>query len=55
MAMWSKDFLIEFIELSKTEECLCKITSKDYHNRGKRDTSYGSLVSKEKNAEPNAT
>ena len=40
MATWSKDFLLEFIELFRQEECLWKVKSKDYYNRSKKDESY---------------
>ena len=37
MATWSKDFLLEFIELSRQEECLWEVKLKDYYNRSKKD------------------
>ena len=40
VATWSKDFLLEFIELFRQEECLWKVKSKDYYNRSKKDASY---------------
>jgi 5-methylcytosine-specific restriction endonuclease McrA len=55
MATWSKDFLLEFIELFLQEECLWKVTSKDYYNRSKKDASYRTLIGKVQEAEPDAT
>ena len=40
VATGSKDFLLEFIELFRQEECLWKVKSKDYYNRSKKDASY---------------
>jgi len=37
---WSKDFLLDFIELFRQEECLWKVKSKDYYYRSKKDVSY---------------
>uniref|UniRef100_A0A1B6FVI6 MADF domain-containing protein n=1 Tax=Cuerna arida TaxID=1464854 RepID=A0A1B6FVI6_9HEMI len=54
MAAWTKDFLLEFIELFRGEECLWKITSKDYHNKTKREESYKRLVEKVKEIDPAA-
>jgi len=55
MATWSKDFLLEFIELFRQEECLWKVKSKDYYNRSKKDASYGTLIGKVQEVEPDAT
>ena len=55
MATWSKDFLLEFIELFRQEECLWKVKSKDYYNRSKKDASYGTLIGKVQEDEPDAT
>ena len=55
MATWSKDFLLEFIELFRQEECLWKVESKDYYNRSKKDASYGTLIGKVQEVEPDAT
>jgi len=55
MATWSKDFLLEFIELFRQEECLWKVKSKDYYNRSKKDASYGILIGKVQEVEPDAT
>jgi len=55
MATWSKDFLLEFIELFRQEECLWKVKSKDYYNRSKKDASYRTLIGKVQEVEPDAT
>jgi len=52
MATWSKDFLLEFIELFRQEECLWKVKSKDYYNRSKKDASYRTLIGKVQEVEP---
>ena len=54
MATWSKDFLLEFIELFRQEECLWKVKCKDY-NRSKKDASYGTLIGNVQEVEPDAT
>ncbi|KAL4705174.1 hypothetical protein ACJJTC_005763 [Scirpophaga incertulas] len=46
MASCSKDFLLEFIELFKTQEPLWLIKSKDYYNKGKRNACYDLLLEK---------
>jgi hypothetical protein len=55
MATGSKDFLLEFIELFRQEACLWKVKSKDYYNRSKKDASYGTLIGKIQEVEPDAT
>jgi hypothetical protein len=55
MATWSKDFLLEFIELFRQEESLWKVTSKDYCNRSKKDANYRTLIGKVQEVEPDAT
>ena len=55
MATWSKDFLLEFIELFRQEERLWKVKSKDYYNRSKKDTSYRTLSGKVEEVEPDVT
>jgi hypothetical protein len=55
IAMWSKDFLLEFIELFRQEECLWKVKSKDYYNRSKKDASDRKLIGKVQEVEPDAT
>lgn len=52
MSSWSKDFLLQFIELFRGEECLWKITSKDYHNKVKREAAYKTLIQKVKEIDP---
>jgi len=54
MATWSKDFLLEFTELFRQEECLWKVKSKDYYSRSKKDSSYGTLIGKVQEVEPDA-
>jgi hypothetical protein len=55
MATWSKGFIIEFTELFRQEECLWKVTSKDYYNRSKKGASYRTLIGKVQEAEADAT
>jgi hypothetical protein len=55
MPTWSKDFLLEFIELFRQEECLRKVKSIDYYNRSKTDASYRTLFGKLQSVEPEAT
>jgi phage protein D len=55
MATWSKNFLLEFIELFRREECLWKVKSKDYYNRSKKDASYRTLIGKVQEVESDAT
>jgi len=54
MATWSKDFLLDFIELFRQEECLWRVKSKDYFNRSKKDSSYQILIGKLQEVEPDA-
>ena len=46
MATWSKYFLLEFIELFRTQETLWKVKCKDYHNKSKKNESYDILIAK---------
>jgi hypothetical protein len=55
MATWSKDFLVEFIELFREEECLWKVKSEYYYNKSKKDASYRTLIGKVQEVEPDAT
>ena len=55
MATWSRDFLLEFVELFRQEECLWKVKSKNYYNRSKKDASYGTQIGKVQEVEPDAT
>jgi len=52
---FTKDFMIEFIELYKSYPCLWKTKSKDYMNRSKKDAAYETLLKKLQEVEPNAT
>lgn len=42
----------EFIELFRDSPCLWQTTSKDYHDRSKREAAYERLVEKMKEVEP---
>jgi hypothetical protein len=55
VATWSKDFLLDFIELYRQEECLWRVKSKDYCNRPKKDSSYQILIGKLQEVEADAT
>ena len=55
MAAWSKDFLLEFIELFRQEECLWKVKSEDYYNRSRKDATYRTLIGKVQEVKPDAT
>jgi len=55
VATWPKDFLLEFIELFRQEECLWKIKSKDYYKRSKKDASYRTLIRKVQEIESDVT
>lgn len=52
---FSKDFMMEFIELYKSFPCLWKTKCKDYMNRNKKNSAYEILVKKLREIEPNAT
>lgn len=45
----------EFITLYKSESCLWKVKSKDYHDRNKKVTVYVKLTKKFQELEPDAT
>lgn len=45
----------EFIEIYRSERCLWRVKSKEYHDREKRDAAYEKLVIKLKELEPDAT
>lgn len=45
----------EFIEIYRSEPCLWRVKSKEYHDREKRDAAYERLVIKLKELEPDAT
>lgn len=55
MSEEKKEWLTAFIALYQSEECLWKCKSKDAKNRNKRDASYGKLLDKLKEIEPDAT
>lgn len=50
-----QECLKEFIEIYRNENCLWQMTSKDYHNKAKKEKSYLKLVQKLKEIEPLAT
>ncbi|OAD61664.1 hypothetical protein WN48_07990 [Eufriesea mexicana] len=54
MPTWSKDFLLEFIELFRQQEVLWQIRNKNYHNKAKRERPYDTLVEKVKEIDPMA-
>ena len=54
MSQRNIEVLGEFIELYKSEPCLWKVKSDDYHDRDKRDAAYRKLVMKLKEIEPDA-
>lgn len=51
----SRDFLTEFIELYRENQCLWKIKSKDYSNRQLKEAAYKLLINKLKEVDENAT
>jgi hypothetical protein len=55
MPTWSKDSLLEFIQLFRQEECLWKVKLKDYYNKSKKDGRYRILIGKVQAVEPDAT
>ncbi|CAH2085195.1 unnamed protein product [Euphydryas editha] len=55
MVSWTKEFLLEFIELFKAQEPLWFIKSKDYYNKQKRNQCYDLLLEKLKSIDPNAS
>lgn len=54
MVSWSKQFLLEFIELFKSQEPVWYIKSKDYYNKGKRNECYDLLLTKIQSVDPTA-
>lgn len=54
MASWSKDTVLEFIELYRAEESLWKVKSKEYSNRLIRERAYNKLIQFAKSVEPDA-
>ena len=45
----------EFIDIYRSEPCLWRVKSKEYHDREKRDAAYERLVIKLKELKPDAT
>jgi hypothetical protein len=43
---WSNEFLTEFVELYRGIERVCKVESKDYSDRVKKEQAYDVLVTK---------
>lgn len=54
MASWSKDFLLEFIEMFRAQEILWKVKCNDYHNKSKRNVCYDILLTKVQEIDPTA-
>ena len=54
MSQGINEVLGEFIEIYKSEPCLWKIKTSDYHDRDKKDAAYRKLVMKLKEIEPDA-
>ena len=54
MSTWSKDNVIQFIEVYRTNECLWKVTSKSYRDRLEREKAYEILRDFTKTVEPSA-
>jgi hypothetical protein len=44
MATRSKEFLLEFIEEFRGYPCICKVKSKEYHNREIKESAYSALT-----------
>lgn len=51
----SREFLEEFIAIYESKTSLWQVTSKDYHDRVKKDAGYVRLIEKLKTVEPNAS
>lgn len=47
--------LEDFINIYRSESCLCKVKSKDYHDKWKKDAAYKLLEEKLKEIEPSST
>jgi hypothetical protein len=54
MANWSKQFLIEFVELYWSLECVWKVKSKEYSDRVKKEQAYDVLVTRVKTVDKDA-
>ena len=50
----SNEIIGEFIEIYKSEPCLWKIKSSEYHDRDRKDAAYRKLVMKLKEIDPDA-
>nr|CAH7750936.1 unnamed protein product [Callosobruchus chinensis] len=50
----SREFLADFIDLYRQNECLWKIKSKDYSDKQKKSADYDILIGKLKEVEPEA-
>lgn len=55
LRLMSREFLSEFIDLYRENECLWKIKSKDYSDKHKKNAAYIILIDKLKEVEPEAT
>lgn len=51
----SNEVIEQFIEIYKSEPCLWRVKSKEYHDRDKRYAAYEKLVTKLKELEPDTT
>lgn len=52
---WSRDFVIEFIEVYKGLPCLWKVTSPEYKDRDKKSHAYNVLLEKGREITPELT
>jgi hypothetical protein len=50
----SRDVLEDFIQAYRSQSCLWRIKSKDYHDKAKRNAAYGILLIKYRLIDPNA-
>lgn len=55
MRQWTRDFLLEFIELYRSLPCVWKIKSAEYRDRVKKNKAYEVLLLKYKEVDDNAT
>lgn len=44
MTSWSKEQLLQFIDMYRSNECLWKIKSKEYNNKNLKEKSYAKLI-----------
>ncbi|GFS18660.1 hypothetical protein ElyMa_006853600 [Elysia marginata] len=54
MTCWNKEFLLEFINMYREEECLWKVKSPSYYDKQKREKSYRRLLFKVREINPKA-